>query len=126
MSPEEKADHFAQSSKMGATMWEQRYVPDSTEQLNSSLYALRRDAISYVYATICVSVAEEHWNGMKSVVREIMVRLDMPDRSSGTFKKVLRYYNASVDGKVDYNAKKNCKEGQKLQEGKIKNGSLVP
>ena len=124
MSSEAKADRSAQLINMNATLWEQRYVPESTEQLNSSLYALHRYAIAYVYVAICGIAAEEHWNGMNNVVQEIMVRLDMPDGSGGTVKKVLREYNAAVDGKVDYDKKKNYKERQKLQEYKINNDSL--
>ena len=51
---------------------------------------------------------------MNSVVREIMIRLDMSNGSGGTVKKVLCDYNAAVDRKFDYKAKKTYKEGQKL------------
>ena len=57
---------------------------------------------------------EEHWNGMDSVVQEIIVILDMPNGSGGTVKKVLCDYAAAVDDKVDYDVKKNYKEGWKL------------
>ena len=126
-SPEGKDGRGKKSTHALAKRWMEFHVPKPAKNLDTLLYAARRDAIAYVYAVVCGSPEPRFWEGSNGVIREIMVRLGMPDGSNGTVKRVLQDYTAAVAENVQYDPLNNVKMGQVVRVQKallIQDGSI--
>ena len=80
-----------------------------------------------MYTVVCGSPESQFWEGSNGVIREIMVRLGMPDGSNGTVKRVLQDYTAAVAENVQYDPLNNVKMGRVVRAQKallIQDGSL--